>query len=69
MTNQREHGYILIIIILLALLFAFIIISDTHTNYLEKENELLRNELNIKNGELWQHQIEQNMEKDQPIFY
>ena len=67
MTNQREHGYILIIIILLALLFAFIIISDTHTNYLEKENELLRNELNIKNGKLWQHQIEQNIEKDQPI--
>ena len=69
MTNQREHGYILIIIILLALLFAFIIISDTHTNYLEKENELLRNELNIKNGKLWKHQIEQNMEKDQPIIF
>lgn len=69
MTNQREHGYILIIIILLALLLASIIISDTHTNYLEKENELLRNELNIKNGKLWQHQIEQNMEKDQPIIF
>lgn len=69
MTNQREHGYILIIIILLALLFAFIIISDTHTNYLEKENELLRNELNIKNGKQWQQNIQQNMEKDQPIYF
>lgn len=67
MTKQRENGYILIIIILLSLLISFIIISDTHTNYLEEENKLLRNELNIKNGKLWQQQIEQNMEKDQPI--
>lgn len=67
MTKQRENGYILIIIILLSLLISFIIISDTHTNHLEKENNLLRNELNIKNGDLWQRQIQQNMEKDQPI--
>ena len=66
---KSNAWYILIIIILAATLLSFIIISDTHTQYLEKENELLRNELNIKNGKLWQHQIEQNMEKDQPIIF
>lgn len=64
---KTNSWYILIIIMLVSTLLAFIIISDTHTNYLEKENNLLRNELNIKNGKLWQKQIQQNMEKDQPI--
>lgn len=66
---KSNSWHLLIIIMLVSTLLAFIIISDTHTNYLEKENELLRNELNMKNGKLWQHQIEQNMEKDQPIYF
>lgn len=66
---KSNAWYILIIIMLVSALLAFVIISDTHTNYLEKENEILRNELNIKNGKNWQQNIQQNMEKDQPIYF
>ena len=59
----------LIIFFLMTSLIALSIVGITREQYLEKENELLRNELNIKNGKLWKHQIEQNMEKDQPIIF
>lgn len=69
---MKNHIFdILILLLLFSMvgLLALGIITNTKTNYLEKENDLLRNTLNIKNGELWQHQIEQNMEKDQPIIF
>lgn len=55
----------LIIIFLMTSLIALSIVGITREQYLQQENEILRNELNIKNGKLWQ----QNMKKDQPIFF
>lgn len=66
---MKQDFTTLIIIFLMTSLIALSIVGITREQYLEKENDLLRNELNIKNGELWQHQIEQNMEKDQPIYF
>lgn len=66
---MKQDFSTLIIIFLMTSLIALSIVGITREQYLEKENELLRNELNIKNGKLWQHQIEQNMEKDQPIIF
>lgn len=54
-----------------ALVLATILLSysEFEREILQKENKDLRQELNIKNGDNWEKQIQQNMEKDQPIIY
>lgn len=66
---MKQDFSTLIIIFLMTSLIALSIVGITREQHLEKENELLRNELNIKNGKQWQQNIQQNMEKDQPIYF
>lgn len=45
--------YWFIIFLLVCVLTLFVLLSDTKTNHLEKENDLLRTELNLKTEKLF----------------